>query len=147
MHLCYTITNLPPKPVPQRKIKHADKGYGAVFLNNDRKISTDGKTIRLHEICGDNYQLRRHALNRVLALEFCKSAGIEPLLSVTSVDGLPEDDLNDKDRIRLCNEERMLERAHTWLSSAGGGFWEVPAQNDMLRVSGAYEQFKQQAGK
>jgi hypothetical protein len=143
MQACYALDSL-PVAASRRKAQHLNQGYDRVFRVNDTKVPLEsGRTIRLHEIaerCGPNAQMA--ALNRILALEYCRSLGLTPREEVETTDGLPYADLSDEERIDLANQERTLARGREWLVSAGHGFHDVPAVLDFLRSTGAYEQVK-----
>ena len=138
LHLCYTIQKLPPRKEPERKPQNLRTGFGAVFGVTDRKTIHGDKILRLYELADGSPNANLWAADRQLALEFCKFAGIEPREKVSSVEGLPFDDLEGADRIRLCNEERTLARAREWVSSSGGTFWDASHCTDWLRANGLY---------
>jgi hypothetical protein len=143
LHLCYTIRHLKEKPVAKRKIKYANEGFGKVFNYNDRMVMTEKGTVRLHEIAerGHGYDFM-NARNRGLAIELCDMLGIVPREPVAATDS-NSDDLTVEDHIRVCNEERSLERAAEWLSSRAYGNRDAPSVNDYLRISGRYQLLKE----
>jgi hypothetical protein len=143
LHLCYAIKHLKEKPAPERKILHSGDGFWRAFVYNDRMVMTKDGTARLHEIAerGHGYDFM-NARNRSLAIELCDMLGIVPREAVSSKDFI-DDDLTNKDRIRVCNEELSLERAAEWLSSRAYGNRDAPSVNDFLRVSGKYQYLKE----
>jgi len=139
MHLLFYISNLPPRGENAIQVTNSDKFYGGVFLSNDRKIFTGKKVVRQHQLAAPAF--RDAALNRALALEFCKLAGIS--------EGAPEvpfagaDDLDEAGFKRLRDEEATLAKAREWYSNAASGFEDVPKILDFLRVVGAYGKAKE----
>ena len=146
LQACYSVSD-PGLQVagPKRKPKHLGVGYDKVFRVNDTKVLlASGQAVRLHQIAERcSPQLCTAALNRILALEYCQSLGLEPKEKVTTTEDLPYNDLSDEERINLANQERTLLRGREWLVAAGHGFHEVPAVLDFLRATGAYEQVKE----
>jgi hypothetical protein len=140
-HLCYHAAGAfaDEKLTPERKIKYANEGFGKVFNYNDRMVMTERGTVRLHDIAerGHSYDFM-NARNRTLAIELCDMLGIVPREVVTDATPI-DDDLTIKDRIRVCNEERSLDRAAEWLSSRAYGNNDAPSVNDYLRISGRYQ--------
>jgi hypothetical protein len=147
LHLCYYIADINghPRPLPDRKIKHANKGFGKVFNYNDRKLMTDKGITRLHNIAQTVHPYDiMNARNRALALELCDMLGIEPRQPVREEDCKEApDDLTMKDYIEICNQQRKLDRAGEWLSANTWGFREAPIINDFLRISGRYQHHKE----
>jgi hypothetical protein len=143
MQLCYLLTDLPPKKKPDREIRNAEAGYSGVFKTNDAKIFHHGKIHRLHEIAPDSAFTYRLALERKLALEFCRSARIEPREGFKVPGDAPTLDLSHEDLETLWREEAILARGREWLSSSRASFGDVKMVTDWMRVHGLYEQRKE----
>lgn len=143
LHLCYYIQKHCNKRTeialePTRIAVNHNKGYGAVFLGNDLKVWNGKQIKRLHNLAAPCFH--EQALNRALALEFCKLVGISETAPET--DQASPDDINKADLQRLRDEQATLARAREWFSNAGSGFMDVPKINDFLRVSGLYQKVK-----
>ncbi len=144
LHLCYYIQNLPTNSASNGSklvAKNAGQGYGGVFLKNDRKIWTGSKVVRQHELAQPAF--RDAALNRALALEYCKMVGLSE--TAPEIDIKAADDLSPKEFKQLRDEEATLARAREWYSNAASGFEDVPQVLNMMRVTGAYSKAKQLA--
>jgi hypothetical protein len=134
LHLCYYISKLPEKPKAEWEIKNHNKGYGSIFIGNDRKVWNGKHIVRQHEIA--HPQFLNDAMNRALALEFCKMAGISEAAPETDQIDL---DIDKEDFKRLRDEEATLAKAREWLSNSACGYADVPLVIDHLRVSGMYK--------
>ena len=139
LHLCYHIQSLPERPEPAMAVCNANKGYGAVFLNNDRKLFNGKRVIRQHKLALPSF--RDAALTRALALEYCKMVGLQA--EAPAADMPPQGDLSAGDFKRLRDEEATLAQAREWYSNAASGFEDVPKILDFLRVIGAYDKAKE----
>lgn len=142
MHLCYHIASTAENEIrsDSKPVLNADKGYGGVFLRNDRKIFTGKKVVRQHQLALPSS--RDAALNRALALEYCKMVGIwEEAPEIDQID----QDISREDFRRLRNEEATLARARDWISNAASSFMDVPLTLDFMRVIGAYRAAKERA--
>jgi hypothetical protein len=145
MQACYALASLQVTADGRRKAKHCRDGYGEVFRANDAFVPLEsGKRIRLYEIAGKcSPQFCMAAFNRILALEYCKSLGLQPREKVESAEGLPYWDLSEEERVNLANQEHTLARGREWLIASGHGFHDVPAVLNFLRATGVYEQVKE----
>jgi hypothetical protein len=137
LHLCYYISSPENRITPERTIENHNKGYGSIFIGNDRKVWNGKHVVRQHEIA--HPQFLNDALNRALALEFCKMAGISETAPETDALDL---DIDGEDFKRLRDEEATLTRAREWLSNSACGYGDVPAVIDFLRVSGMYKEVR-----
>ena len=139
LHLCYYIGSLAGRPKAEREIKNSAQGYGGVFLRNDRKLWNGKHVFRQHELAAPSF--RDAALNRILALAFCKMVGLTAEAPESEVRAA--DDLDEKDFKRLRDEEATLARGREWLSNTGNGFEDVSVTLDLMRVAGVYGKAKE----
>jgi hypothetical protein len=143
MQACYAALQ-PRAGESPRQPRYVNDGYGRVFRLNDSKVALNsGETIRLHEIAEKCPQIYAQALQRTLALEYCRMVGIHPRKRAWNADDLPYTDLTNNERVTLWNEEQTLDRGREWLVSAGSGFHEVPSMLDFLRSTGTYDAVKE----
>ena len=143
MQLCYTLADLPPRPKAERVARNTDHCYGGIFRRTDAKIFHHGKVHRMHEIAALGPFQYRLALERKLALEFCRMAGIKPRDGWTRPSSFPNLDMGDEEVLGLIEEEEILSRAREWWSSSNASFGDIPAINDFLRAHGIYEARKE----
>lgn len=144
LHLCHYIASGMGtfRPPIKKKTQHAHYGFAACFENNDRKILHGSKVIRKYQTAStaSNYD-RMNARNRALALELCKIVGIEAKSAeVISRWGT---DLSPEENGELTEQETMLNQAGQWIVSRCSAADVVRTINDFLRISGRYEQSKE----
>jgi hypothetical protein len=142
LHLCYHINNSLAQGLNlsgKLKPRNASKGYGSVFMRNDRKFFTGKRIVRQHQLAHPAF--RAHALNRALALEYCKLMGLSEL--APEIGTKAADDLNAAEFKRLRDEEATLARGREWFSNAASGFDDVPKTLDFMRVAGMYGKAKE----